>query len=547
MSLSIEQATRALTKALKNKEHKVIALSGPWGTGKTHLWDTIKPSLRPGIIEVTAFGAKSIQDLKMRLLQSYLDSGMDGAGTTVNEVLSFAKGALKKFTGIDAGDAHLLALPTFTRNKLILIDDIERKHKSFEADELLGFINEFSEKYSTRFLLVLNTQKLDDNATWQTLREKVIDTEFSLSPTSDEAFAIACPGNNKNYLKTAKKAAAQLEISNIRILKKIITSLNSLFAEQEELSPNLCEQIIPYTTLMIAAYHRGIECGITLEYIENFHWGKSEPKNDEDAAWRKIISKIGYFRDQFPPIIAHYLRTGEIQHDAISEFLAPRRKNSEKNRRSELVKEFLQDFQWCQSFSREKLLDFHKLIEPHFYEIDSYDATSICTFFTEYGEFEKGEALIDTWVTAARSDPTGINRLPYGSPPTIHEKIHALKGELKPPTGEPMTLLAAIDKIKSQPDETSAHEQVLLISTAEQYIELIPSLNRENLKDFIDFHLRIASQCSTRTLTIAFENFSSAYKAFSNLEQNAQLVRIIEREASSRNIDLDVFSSCAVT
>uniref|UniRef100_U9TN23 Uncharacterized protein n=1 Tax=Rhizophagus irregularis (strain DAOM 181602 / DAOM 197198 / MUCL 43194) TaxID=747089 RepID=U9TN23_RHIID len=55
------------------------------------------------------------------------------------------------------GMLTLLALPTFTRNKLILIDDIERKHKSFEADELLGFINEFSEKYSTRFLLEKRT------------------------------------------------------------------------------------------------------------------------------------------------------------------------------------------------------------------------------------------------------------------------------------------------------------------------------------------------------------------------------------------------------
>ena len=72
--MTIEYCKRALEKLLQDQSLGVIALSGEWGTGKTHLWREIKlGSSDPRIKQATKaslFGVRSIVDLKMRLFRS---------------------------------------------------------------------------------------------------------------------------------------------------------------------------------------------------------------------------------------------------------------------------------------------------------------------------------------------------------------------------------------------------------------------------------------------------------------------------------------------
>jgi hypothetical protein len=68
------QSTKAnLQRLLDDKENKVIALSGLWGTGKSHLWDeTRKVSQDPAAknaLYVSLFGVSDMATLKLKIAE----------------------------------------------------------------------------------------------------------------------------------------------------------------------------------------------------------------------------------------------------------------------------------------------------------------------------------------------------------------------------------------------------------------------------------------------------------------------------------------------
>lgn len=81
----------------------------------------------------------------------------------------------------------LLTAPLALRERVIVIDDIERMHAKLGIDEILGVIDKYSKEFKVRFILVLNDDQLategEQRALWTTVREKVIDQEIQLSTT----------------------------------------------------------------------------------------------------------------------------------------------------------------------------------------------------------------------------------------------------------------------------------------------------------------------------------------------------------------------------
>ncbi len=73
MSNTYISTKQRLIELLKNQNYRVIVLKGKWGTGKTKLWDDVKkefPQDYKKSIYVSLFGAKTINELKIRILQN---------------------------------------------------------------------------------------------------------------------------------------------------------------------------------------------------------------------------------------------------------------------------------------------------------------------------------------------------------------------------------------------------------------------------------------------------------------------------------------------
>ena len=126
----------------------------------------------------------------------------------------------------------LLMAPVVLRDKLIVIDDIERKHVKLGIDEVLGFIDDYSKQFRARFVLVLNDDQLstdgDQAKLWATFREKVIDEEVKLLTSPEEAFSIAIRMTPSKYEQALWRAIAVCGLTNIRIVSKVVKTANQI-------------------------------------------------------------------------------------------------------------------------------------------------------------------------------------------------------------------------------------------------------------------------------------------------------------------------------
>lgn len=84
--MTIEQSKVQLIALIDNVDLKVIALTGAWGTGKTHLWNEIRKESQDPIVEgaryVSLFGLKDINQLKLKVVQSALPVGGESSSLT---------------------------------------------------------------------------------------------------------------------------------------------------------------------------------------------------------------------------------------------------------------------------------------------------------------------------------------------------------------------------------------------------------------------------------------------------------------------------------
>lgn len=219
--MTIARCKQNLLAALDDQTNRVIALSGKWGTGKTHLWQQIRfesPHLSiKNAASVSLFGVSTINDLKMKIAQALLprlDSDKALTASVTTALIGLKKLAKSFHSGFGALDElALLALPTLLKNKFIVIDDIERKHEKLSIDEILGFIDECVQSSKSRILLVLIDRKV-----WDLFREKVIDQELRLDTSAAEAFEIAQGLVPTKWPAELQAATTACHLTNIRIL-----------------------------------------------------------------------------------------------------------------------------------------------------------------------------------------------------------------------------------------------------------------------------------------------------------------------------------------
>ena len=147
--MSLKMAKEHLLTILGDEDYKVIALSGEWGIGKTTLWSELKLEAEDqkvkGALYVSLFGLSSIDQVKGKLLEASMplpDSEGDKI-SAIKDVFNASSSHFKVLETIARVGTTLIA-PKALCNKLIVIDDIERKDEKLGISAILGFIDEYS-------------------------------------------------------------------------------------------------------------------------------------------------------------------------------------------------------------------------------------------------------------------------------------------------------------------------------------------------------------------------------------------------------------------
>ena len=213
---------------LADADNRVIALSGKWGSGKSHLWKEVQATSTDekvkGAVYASLFGLSSIAELKLKIAQGVLPK-LEAGGALADSIRNGYAGVKKVLKGIHTGfsaldELALIAAPMMIKGRFIVIDDIERKHEKLSIEEILGFIDDCVQNLGCRILLILNSDQLADKKLWELFREKVIDQELLLDTSSLEAFDIAMGLTSTEYAAQIKPAVEACQITNIRIVRR---------------------------------------------------------------------------------------------------------------------------------------------------------------------------------------------------------------------------------------------------------------------------------------------------------------------------------------
>lgn len=265
----------------------------------------------------------------------------------------------------------MLFAPAILAGRLLVIDDIERKHQDLHIDEVLGFIDDFTQRHGARFLLILNSDQLDNKAIWERMREKVIDQELRLTTSPTEAFQIAVKIRSSPWADAVGEAIERCGITNIRIIQKVIRVTNEILAHHGPLSALVGARVIPSIVLLAAIHYKGIEDGPDLQYVlmrgRDFDWSylsDRPPSEDEakhaliKAGWDQLLANVGvYSADAFELMVVDYLETGSINPGEIASVLEKFSSEHAKLSVSLGFHAFIHRIRWDQRTTNEALIE----------------------------------------------------------------------------------------------------------------------------------------------------------------------------------------------
>ena len=555
--MSLKKTKEQMIRLLAEPDISVIALSGRWGTGKTHLWDEIKKASGDDNIKnalyVSLFGLSSIDQVKRKLIEVAIPS-VESHGGMFDGLKNLFK------VGVEAASEHykamaaikdlnlLLMAPVVLRGKLVVIDDIERKHEKLGIDEVLGFIDEYSKQYKSRFVLVLNddqlSRKVDQETLWTTFREKIIDQEVKLSTSAEEAFSIAIGLASSKYAEAIKRASTTCGLTNIRIVVKVIKVANQILGGRDLEEP-IQARVIPSIVLFSAIYYRGLNDGPDFKFALNaghadwLSFGRDknkEPTPDEkrEDRWRMLMQELGiHCCDEFEKRLVEFLESGLFEAASIEAIIDSYVAEKDSLEAREAAQEFLRRVFWDHRVSEAQLVAEAAAFPAKAGLLDPFVATELDSVLAKLpGGAAIGEAIIDRWIEAFKArNPTTVNDdNPFNNP--LHTKIKAEFASIKATAQANATVVDACMYIVENSAWGALQEVAMRQATAADFEIAIRKMeDLDKLRRFMRqmIEMRIQRAMYDARFGTATEHFVEACRTIANDASSPRLAGLIHR------------------
>jgi len=234
--MNIDELNNRLDKELYTV-YKTILINGEWGIGKTYLINdkyVNNPNSGYKVIYASLFGINSISELNSYILEK------------INTFLGIiSKGYTKLLGGRDIGFFGLsIPLPEFETNIrnslskkakkekiLVIIDDIERKSKNIDINELMGLFESISKIKNLNLILISNVNKMEklDKDKFETFKEKIVEKTYNIntySKIAEQNIISNKLSKNEEFYEKVLEKFNKLDIKNLRTLEKCLDFIN---------------------------------------------------------------------------------------------------------------------------------------------------------------------------------------------------------------------------------------------------------------------------------------------------------------------------------
>lgn len=549
--MSLKNTKTQLLTLFADSDNRVIALSGKWGTGKTHLWgevvDEANNELLKASLYASLFGLSTVDQLKRKLIESVIPGVethpaiWEGAKHAVAAGVKVLAGFHKGFEAINDLNLMLLA-PAMLGGKIIVIDDIERKHEKLGIDEVLGFIDEYTQRYKCRFVLILNSDQLASDELWNTLREKVIDEEIRLSTTPAEAFAIAIALTPSRYRHAIKGASLICSLTNIRIIRKVIRAANRILGDRD-LGTAILARVIPSIVLFSAIHYKGLIDGPDFQFalgVGPSDWtesatdrdGNTDEGKDQRAKWRMLMHELGIVAcDDFEAMMVEFLESGLFDDSKLVAIIDRYAAETKQMEAREKANQFLFKEFWDHNVTEKQLIDEAATLPAIAGLLDPYVVTQLQQTLSKYPSGQGvAQEIVDQWISAFTANPPQhvSDENPFHLP--LHPAIKAEFVKINTGAQDRMTVVDACMTIIEQSGWGTMEEVTMRRATAAEFESAIRDMEISKLQKFMRRMLEMSLQSQTyeKHFGTATKRFVEACRAIANDPNSPRLAGLVK-------------------
>ena len=322
--MSVQQVKSALEMFISEPNSRAVVLKGEWGTGKTYLWNMLLKQKKESISRnkyayVSLFGLSNLVDLKRAIFENIVSSENADTNGDFKSLIGNLAGvgqalerAVRKGVKVTTDAASIPFVKGLggvvdaisfasVSDTLICIDDYERRNSGLSGKEILGLISYLVENKNCSIILVLNHSQLNvDLDEYFQFNEKVFDYEIEFAPTPDEAANLVFNVDDKYEHRLLANSVA-LNISNIRILKKILYFSKSLDSVIRNYPEPIVTQVLHTLTLAVWSIYSSDPQRVMIGAIKELGGSGFEAyfSNKDDSPDAAIKNKVSIFLKEY--------------------------------------------------------------------------------------------------------------------------------------------------------------------------------------------------------------------------------------------------------
>jgi len=432
--MSIQKTIQGFLTA---KAPSAIVLQGKWGVGKTYFWrnkilkDTTAEPWRQRYSYVSLFGINSLSELKTSLSVATAEFDSDAQSQWrlkrsvtrlwwkgqrwLGDLIQF----VPKF-GDKAGKLYERASFYAVRDRVICLDDVERRGSALGLRDVLGLVSYLVEDRNCRVVVILNNGRLSeaDQSIWNDNKEKVFHGELNYSPTLRDTIALGLSEDVKEpWYGDVFSYLECLEVSNIRLIQRTsrMVRLVADSAGKDTLQPSTVDHISKVLCLLAySAFGAGdgappfdMVLRVTGQSrIVSAVAGSSKDASPQDKAFEEAIRKYGvYLYTSLDHELVHTIQSGFPDVDKLRASVYEFQANAEGRRLKEAWHEAWRTYHdTLQDNSSEIVAAMRQAWPPVSHMEAAYSLQSLAELLRFLGESELASSYIRTWVDQRRSN-----------------------------------------------------------------------------------------------------------------------------------------------
>ncbi|WP_186024187.1 P-loop NTPase fold protein [Burkholderia gladioli] len=496
---------------LNDNKVPVIALKGSWGTGKTFLWEEVRDEHNldneKNPLYASCFGLESLDDLRQALFRNSLGNA-ESVVSTARKTYGAAKGAIEKLAGklipgaegVTAvvgsigGLLQSVVVEKMLQDRLIVLDDIERRGSSLKIDTLLGFIDSLK-RHNCKVLLILNEEPLAGalSADWSTLKEKCVDREISLVTAPAEAAALGL-GPQTPFRQSIVDSLERLGVTNIRVVQRIDRVVGTVFEGTSTLHDAVVQSLVPAVVLLTAlnfkAVPKGPDVGTLLS--EWRAWcahpslmGKEGDQITDETAFAMNF-KLTY-DVEFLDLVQTHLLTGQRLKEKFENLIEARVGRATKSDVENAAARYIESIYLDPSINDQDFIETAQKFAAQWDKLPAEKVSAIAIDLDKRGAHKLANEIAEKWAVRWRTNPKLWDSLIYSIDEFFPVIRDALVDGNRQISIDP-SLLEAVLKISENSGWSRRHERVINDATVGDMIETIYALDRANFGHFVFFY-----------------------------------------------------------